>query len=153
MQPGSCKSPMPLRRGHRDFKGLCSFRNGQSGKIAEFHEPGFLRPALFQPSQRLVEGQEVVWYDPAALHDLDGIGLLFVDGPPAATGHHARWPAVPLLADRMAVGGRVVLDDLIRDEEKEILARWQELRPTWTVESLLQHEKGSGVMTVGEGAS
>lgn len=100
-----------------------------------------------------VEGQEVVWYDPAALHGLDGIGLLFVDGPPAATGHHARWPAVPLLADRMAVGGRVVLDDLVRDEEKEILARWQELRPTWTVESLLQHEKGSGVMTVGEGAS
>src|ERR1700722_3660056 len=41
------------------------------------------------------------WYARRAWKDLTGIDLLFVDGPPAATGTKARYPALPLLRDAL----------------------------------------------------
>lgn len=74
------------------------------------------------------------WYDEAAvtlglregLRD-DPIDLLLVDGPPAhAAGHSlARYPALPVLRDRLAPGGTVVLDDAERPGEQEVLRRWE----------------------------
>lgn len=74
------------------------------------------------------------WYDEAALLEGlrealrgDPIDLLLVDGPPAhAAGHGlARYPALPVLRDRLAPGGTVVLDDVERQGEQEILHRWE----------------------------
>jgi len=52
--------------------------------------------------------------------------LAIIDGPPAATGKHARYPAGPLLVQH-CVGARIdlVLDDYIREDEKEIAQLWQ----------------------------
>lgn len=64
------------------------------------------------------------WYDLTDLGDLDGITLLFVDGPPASTAPHARRPAFELLVDRLADDAIVVLDDTHRDVEREIVEEW-----------------------------
>lgn len=63
------------------------------------------------------------WYgvDPA---DFDPIDLLIVDGPPGTTGPHARYPALPLLADRLAPGATIVADDIERRNEAEMLTFW-----------------------------
>ena len=55
------------------------------------------------------------------------IDLLLVDGPPAyATGYGlARYPALPALHDRLAPGATVVLDDVERPGEQEVLRRWE----------------------------
>ena len=57
----------------------------------------------------------------------DVIDLLVVDGPPAfAVGFaHARYPALPVLRDRLAPGATVVLDDVERPGEQEVLRRWE----------------------------
>jgi hypothetical protein len=74
------------------------------------------------------------WYDEAAVDaGLDAtmggevIDLLVVDGPPAfAVGHGlARHPALPMLRDRLARGATVVLDDVERPGEQEVLRRWE----------------------------
>ncbi len=74
------------------------------------------------------------WYDDAALTDGldaalhgDPIDLLLVDGPPAwAEGHGlARYPALPVLLDRLAPGATVILDDIERPGEQEVLRGWQ----------------------------
>lgn len=74
------------------------------------------------------------WYDEAALAaGLDGalgaapIELLVVDGPPAyAAGHGlGRYPALPVLRSRLAPGGTVVLDDVERRGEQDVLRRWE----------------------------
>jgi hypothetical protein len=51
--------------------------------------------------------------------------LLVVDGPPTATGKHARYPAVPVVLDFFK-GAQidVLLDDYIREDEKEIAEIW-----------------------------
>jgi len=52
--------------------------------------------------------------------------LVLVDGPPSATGKHARYPAAPLILGHFK-GARVdlLLDDYIREDEKEIVQLWQ----------------------------
>lgn len=52
--------------------------------------------------------------------------LVMVDGPPAATGPHARYPAGPITFSHFQ-GAHIdlLLDDYIRDDEKEIAKLWQ----------------------------
>lgn len=65
-----------------------------------------------------------LWYDLSRLNDLDRIGLLFVDGPPQATGEQARHPAVPALLPRCTADAVVVLDDADRPDERALGDRW-----------------------------
>ena len=65
------------------------------------------------------------WYS-TDLTDLAGIELLVVDGPPQATGELARYPALPLLADRLAPKARILFDDAHRPDEVAVLEAWRE---------------------------
>jgi predicted O-methyltransferase YrrM len=74
------------------------------------------------------------WYDDDRLQAgldeaLSGqlVDLLVVDGPPADTAEKAlaRYPALPALATRLAPGATVVLDDVERPGEQEVLRRWE----------------------------
>ncbi len=69
------------------------------------------------------------WYAEDALAALPdkGIELLLVDGPPGygAGMARSRYPALPRLADRLAPGALVVLDDAEREGEAQILNRWE----------------------------
>ncbi len=52
--------------------------------------------------------------------------LVLVDGPPAATGKHARYPAAPsVLTYFKGASIDLLLDDYIREDEKEIAALWK----------------------------
>ncbi len=53
------------------------------------------------------------------------IDALFVDGPPGTMGPLARYPALPLLRDRLTPGAIVFVDDGDRADEQEIVRRWQ----------------------------
>jgi predicted O-methyltransferase YrrM len=64
-----------------------------------------------------------LWYDPASLAD-GPFDLVLVDGPPGGTGPEARYPAVPMLIDRLADDALVVLDDARRADERAIGERW-----------------------------
>jgi predicted O-methyltransferase YrrM len=53
------------------------------------------------------------------------IEALFVDGPPMGVGPLARYPALPLLRERLTPGATVFLDDGDRPDEREMVRRWQ----------------------------
>ena len=84
------------------------------------------------------------WYSQDAIVDLHDVGLLFIDGPPADTGESARYPALPLFHSRLAADAAVVLDDLIRAEERSITDRWAEAFPDLGLERVAV-EKGAAV--------
>jgi predicted O-methyltransferase YrrM len=70
------------------------------------------------------------WYAEAALArglPAARIDLLLVDGPPAHEPalRHARYPALPVLRDRLAPDCTVALDDAGRSGEQEVLERWE----------------------------
>ncbi|MEZ5093358.1 class I SAM-dependent methyltransferase [Nocardioides sp.] len=74
----------------------------------------------------LPDGSTAPWYDLSGLPDIGEIDILFVDGPIGTIADEARFPAFPLLADRLADGALVVLDDTNRPAEKRIVRRWLE---------------------------
>ena len=71
-----------------------------------------------------VRGEVFAWYDVDQLEGVEGVDLLLVDGPPKATGELARYPAVPVLADRFASGAVVIMDDTHRRDEQLSVERW-----------------------------
>lgn len=67
--------------------------------------------------------QEFDWYDLGGL-PTRAIELLIVDGPPGRLGPLARYPALPLLRERLAPRCTIFLDDAARPDEQAIVARW-----------------------------
>lgn len=66
------------------------------------------------------------WYAEEALPtDLLPVDLMVVDGPPQAVGPLARYPALPRLMPRLADRAAIIVDDTDRDDETEMLRRWQ----------------------------
>ncbi|MDQ2138288.1 hypothetical protein RBI14_08930 [Alcaligenaceae bacterium B3P038] len=52
--------------------------------------------------------------------------LVVVDGPPAATGPHARYPALPIVVENFPVGDiDFLLDDYSRADEQETVEKWK----------------------------
>lgn len=126
--------------------------NGSGRLISLEHDPAYFHQTLRLLERnglteivdlRLAElkeypdGSGQLWYDTAVLQDLQDIDLLLVDGPPAATGDQARYPAMPFFGNRMSDGGVVVLDDTDREDEQRVLRRWEE---SFRLESLLGGE-------------
>jgi predicted O-methyltransferase YrrM len=68
-------------------------------------------------------GDRFRWY---ALEELpeDPIELLVIDGPSGFIQPKSRYPALPMLRDRIADGCVIFLDDAGRENEREIVARW-----------------------------
>lgn len=84
------------------------------------------------------------WY---SIDDLpeNKIDLLVIDGPPGYIQHHSRYPALPLLHQRLSDQCTVFLDDAERDEEKEIVALWQEQFPFFK-HTFIDTERGCSIL-------
>lgn len=92
-----------------------------------------------------IDGRSVTWYDVDSLSGLERIDLLSVDGPPGQGTAYARWPALPALRERLSRDATVVMDDLIRRDERQIVADWMARYPGFALERLA-FEKGAAVM-------
>jgi predicted O-methyltransferase YrrM len=77
-----------------------------------------LREQSFEDSSR-------PWYDMAQLEDLDGVDLLFIDGPPTYLRADIRYPALPFFWKRLRSGATVLLDDAARPAERAMSQVWQ----------------------------
>ena len=118
----------------------------KTNRLLEQHGVGDIASARIAPLVEVIAGEATqAWYEPSALTDLDDIGLVFVDGPPAATGPLARYPALPLLWDKLSPGASIVLDDTIRQDELNIIAQWTESHPELSTESF-DTEKGTHIL-------
>lgn len=67
---------------------------------------------------------EFLWYDINRFDRLSDIDVLLVDGPPQATGRHARYPALPALLDSLSEDAIVMIDDADRRDEREMIELW-----------------------------
>jgi len=75
-------------------------------------------------------GEHATWYEPDRLTDTiagRSIDLLLIDGPPAyqAGKEHVRYPALPFFAPMLADDYAIILDDIHRVGEQDIMERWE----------------------------
>jgi len=92
-----------------------------------------------------VRGQRWLWYSPAVLEGITSVDMVIVDGPPGYVQDLARYPALPLLFDRLTDKAVVVIDDCNRQEEKAIVERWLKEYPFFSLETL-DTERGAVVL-------
>lgn len=96
-------------------------------------------------------GDEILpWYDLGAADLPDLAQLIFVDGPPEATGPLARYPALPLLFDRIDDNGILLMDDASRPDELAAIERWQVEFPDLTIRF---HNDSKGTVEIVKGAT
>ena len=98
-----------------------------------------------------IEGTVYRWYDVDRLKSVVEVDLLLVDGPPGIPRRLSRYPALPLLHERLSPGACVVLDDAARKDERRILTRWQAEYPALCREDI-PTEKGAVLLWKGGGA-
>jgi len=80
---------------------------------------------IYAPLKRVMtDGQERLWYDTAQIANVPPIDFLIVDGPPEKTGELARYPALPMLFDKLNDGAYVLVDDFMRDDEHTMVNLW-----------------------------
>lgn len=82
------------------------------------------------------------WYDLQEFEDVANINLLIVDGPPEGTNRFARFPAIPMLFDRLAPGALILVDDYLRQDEYKMVNRWID---DYGLELIERHANEKGV--------
>lgn len=86
------------------------------------------------------------WYGYDGLPEGE-IEMLVIDGPPGFIQRHSRYPALPLLYDRLADGCVIFLDDAARRDEQEIVQLWQQQYPGLS-HRYIHTERGCSVLTL-----
>ena len=71
---------------------------------------------------------DFAWYDVSGLDLPRECGLVLCDGPPAAT-PGGRYGLLPVMRERLPPGCVIVVDDVNREPERAMIARWQEESP------------------------
>lgn len=94
-----------------------------------------------------LNGSEYDWYGITKL-PAKSIDMLVIDGPPGFIQKHSRYPALPLLFDKLADGCVIFMDDAARPDEKEIVKMWIEAYPELE-ERYVSTERGCSVLVVG----
>lgn len=74
-----------------------------------------------------IQDASYMWYTTASIADVYDIDMLLVDGPPGNTGSLARYPAYPLLRDRLSASAVILVDDLYRSDERTMVDLWLQL--------------------------
>ncbi|MFV2063282.1 MAG: class I SAM-dependent methyltransferase [Chloroflexota bacterium] len=113
---------------------------GKGRLVALEHEPTYARATRAELRAQGLDGIATVvdaplvevsvgdetwqWYEIGAEMP-ERIDLLFVDGPPGRTGPLARYPALPLLRDRLVPGATILVDDGDRADEQVMVQRWE----------------------------
>jgi hypothetical protein len=70
---------------------------------------------------------------------------LVVDGPPGFVHASARYPALPLLREKLSPHAIVIMDDYKRDDEKAIVDKWTSDYPEFELE-VIDSRKGIAVL-------
>lgn len=85
------------------------------------------------------------WYDLKNLSLDKKIDMLLIDGPPVKTNKNARFPALPLLIDKMSDDAVIIMHDTNRPSEKSILSKWLTMFPEFDCE-MENTEKGIAIL-------
>jgi len=123
-----------------------SFAAATRDQLGNFALAGFAT-VLHAPLQnRTIAGGDYLWYGLDGLQ-VEDIGMLVIDGPPGYLQKQSRYPAMPLLHDRLVDGCAVFLDDAAREDEKAIVDSWRTMYPS-SRHSYIPTERGCVILII-----
>ncbi|MBU1349403.1 class I SAM-dependent methyltransferase [Patescibacteria group bacterium] len=115
------------------------------GIIAQ-HKLSDIATVRYSPlKDAVINDEKWLWYDLAFLPEIGPIDLLVIDGPPGSIQNMARYPALPLLFDKLSDNAVILLDDTFRQDEKNIIERWLKEYGCFSCETI-NTEKGATIL-------
>lgn len=136
-------------------------QNGEGSIMSLDHDEAYASKTRADLKKHCTENFADVRYAPLESYELNGsswdwynldsqpipnqIDLLLVDGPPVKTNAQARYPALPLLADKLSDKAVVIIHDANRHSEQKILDKWKSQFPEFSIERH-RTEKGIAVL-------
>ncbi len=110
------------------------------------HQLDHIARVVCAPLQEVqIAGKTWLWYDQASLDDVRPIDLLIVDGPPDHVQALARYPALPILYEKLSDEAVIVMDDTARASEWTTAQRWAAEFTDFTLEKV-PAEKGAVIL-------
>jgi hypothetical protein len=102
-----------------------------TGRLLTRHGVGDVVELRHAPLRRIIRGPDLgaSWYDASALGDLEDLGLVFVDGPPASAGPRSRHALSGELRGRLAADCVIVVNDAGRVDEQAPGGTWADVLP------------------------
>jgi predicted O-methyltransferase YrrM len=80
---------------------------------------------IYAPLKKWSEGtKEWLWYDTAKIEQIDTIDLVIVDGPPRKIQEMSRYPALPILFNKLSHNSVIILDDFKRKDMNTMIDLW-----------------------------
>lgn len=112
--------------------------------LHELDLDGYARVIHAPLRQYRIGNEHYAWY---SLDELPAMQaeMLVIDGPPGFLQRHSRYPALPLLTDRISADCTVFLDDAAREDEQQLVRRWLNQQPGW-VHRFIDTERGCSVL-------
>lgn len=89
-----------------------------------------------------VSGQVFLWYEASIFERISQVDFLFVDGPKGELQALSRYPAMPMLVEKLSDNAVVALDDAARNDEQKIVRLWNKEFPEWRSTYKLLDGKG-----------
>lgn len=127
------------------------FAAGARAEIARYQLTSHAEVIDAALAQYTLSGRDYQWYGLAGLPE-HGIDMLVIDGPPGFIQRHARYPALPLLRERLARTCWVFLDDAARPDEREIVAWWTAMFPEAQMR-FVNNERGCAILALNRAAA
>ncbi|MCW9024589.1 MAG: class I SAM-dependent methyltransferase [Gammaproteobacteria bacterium] len=93
-----------------------------------------------------LNGSDFMWYSLEALPERT-IEMLVIDGPNGFLQKNSRYPALPLLYEKLSDNCTIFLDDAARDDEKEIVELWRQQFPS-LVHQYVETERGCSILKI-----
>lgn len=75
--------------------------------------------------QITLDEHSYLWYS-QRVPENQMVDLVIVDGPPGSTNALARYPAGPIIGPSLSADAALILDDVDRSDEKEVMMLWSE---------------------------
>ena len=96
--------------------------------------------------EKVIKESSYSWY---SIKDMPekSIDMLVIDGPPGFIQKNSRYPAMPLLFEKLSKHCTVFLDDAARDDEREIIELWKNENPG-IEHKFIDTERGCSILTI-----
>lgn len=101
-------------------------------KLLEINNLNDVCELFFSSLEKIkINNEDFLWYELDFINNIENIDILIVDGPPAFIQKNSRFPALPLLKEKLSQNAVVYLDDGKREDENKIIQMWQKLFPNF----------------------
>jgi len=118
------------------FEHMKSFYSKGERKLQYHNLNRFVDIKLAELKDMEIENKVYRWYDITKFKFENKIDLLIVDGPPGHLQKKSRYPALPVLYEKLADQCKIIVDDYRRTDEIEIVEKWLDMYPEFQIQKL-----------------